>query len=802
MKKYILKSALACVVIMMAASCETTEYNDANFGDLGYNSDPEVTDVQTLAITLTESDYKAIASDATNKYMAEKAGVADELAAISTNQYFSENITANEYLPAYLESLYGSYLSLGSKINVTYNISVDAPAVLAYIMSGTAYTVTADDYASVWGDEASASYFTPSKSAESNLPAILKSALPDAAGGDYALVTYSYSDFEPSTGESGGTEEEDKDDDDVTETIVATFDGSELPTEYTDDATVITVNGIEFTQNKVANYQIAYPDNAGPIQFAKSVSYVYNNTAIEGLSKLVITLANSYNNFTVYAGTEMNPQSTVVEASTEDLVVTYTLPAGTTFVSICNAAGYTAYATKFEFVSAQSSAADMGSVCVTFDGSELPTEYTDDATAITVSGMEFTQNKVANYQIAYPDNAGPIQFAKSVSYVYNNTAIEGLSKLVITLANSYNNFTVYAGTEMNPQSTVVEASTEDLVVTYTLPAGTTFVSICNVAGYTAYANKFEFYSTSASSSAPAKASAATTALNAVYLFDGSKWAEAANTVMLNAADYTAMGSTYGNLSGTQPETYIPIYLNINYPYALDGDSFDVVYKYYGGSSTDIKASRFDKVGSEWVMNNNIESETGPFENMESGWIYNPSMIIEILPGYSPAVAAIYYQKTVDIVGEVFGEEYVTSYGNNEYYCGTSAYYGNVDWSWNDLTDYWSDAGEDISAYSLSNGTDAIVALYDEVTARFGEAFALTLGEIHPDVNVVDGLDILYTVKIAIYFGKSVSSTNHNAVFKVVGPGEYEFVELVCTDSAYDIYSEANLKYVYDMFYTE
>ena len=68
--------------------------------------------------------------------------------------------------------------------------------------------------------------------------------------------------------------------------------------------------------------------------------------------------------------------------------------------------------------------------------------------------------------------------------------------------------------------------------------------------------------------------------NAVYYFDGNKWSVAANTSILNPSDYTAMGQTYGNLSGTTPAEFLPIYLKQKFPYAKAEDKEFVVYKNY------------------------------------------------------------------------------------------------------------------------------------------------------------------------------------------------------------------------------
>ncbi|MFI3291980.1 MAG: hypothetical protein SNG27_02395 [Rikenellaceae bacterium] len=129
------------------------------------------------------------------------------------------------------------------------------------------------------------------------------------------------------------------------------FDGSELPTSY--GTSTVTINTINFAVSNVANYSGSY-ETTGPIQFKKGGAYIYNTTAIEDLSSVVITLSNSYNNFTVFSGSTENPVTTSITGSTNGSVVTYTIPAGDKYVAIYNNTdatdGNTAYADYIEFV--------------------------------------------------------------------------------------------------------------------------------------------------------------------------------------------------------------------------------------------------------------------------------------------------------------------------------------------------------------------------------------------------------------------------------------------------------------------
>lgn len=106
---------------------------------------------------------------------------------------------------------------------------------------------------------------------------------------------------------------------------------------------------------------------------------------------------------------------------------------------------------------------------------------------------------------------------------------------------------------------------------------------------------------------------ASTTENAVYVYDGKKWAVAEGVVALNPADYTAMGFSNNKLS--DPEIFIPLYLRNKLPYALSGAQEYVVYN---GTKADLFV--FD--GTKWTLNNNgLETVTGRFQKKDNVWSF-------------------------------------------------------------------------------------------------------------------------------------------------------------------------------------
>lgn len=198
MKKYIYLSSIALAGLLSACN---DDYVDKF--DIDYNP----TDVKSINLTLSPSDYASIASNATNQEIAlakdpETQVFVEALNAVKNNKYFTENAPADEYIPALLAGRYPN-ADLGSKFNVTYNVYQEPSAYLNELSYIADYSLTKEDYKSVWGTKVEANFLTPSTT--DKIPAILSANVKDAQNGDMLLVNYAYSATEPSIG--GGTVE-------------------------------------------------------------------------------------------------------------------------------------------------------------------------------------------------------------------------------------------------------------------------------------------------------------------------------------------------------------------------------------------------------------------------------------------------------------------------------------------------------------------------------------------------------------------------------------------------------------------
>lgn len=272
----------------------------------------------------------------------------------------------------------------------------------------------------------------------------------------------------------------------------------------------------------------------------------------------------------------------------------------------------------------------------------------------------------------------------------------------------------------------------------------------------------------ATASSRAAVSVASTNENAVYTFNGTKWVAATATVALGHADYQAMGQRYDNLSNEDPGLFLPTFLKQKYPYAKADDSMFVVYNYYSGSTT-VRCDQYLYDGTAWTLNDGIVTETSQFVKTGGKWMYDPNVTITLPAGKGIEISTLYYQTCVDWVknniDKPTGATYVTSYGNNEYYSGTSAYQGNVDLR----------ASSAINQYPAGYAGMSDAEVVAKMKERFEkETFPAALSTLHPDADVIPGIDVVYTINFSAYDG--TATTAYIIKYKVVAKGKFEFME--------------------------
>lgn len=263
-----------------------------------------------------------------------------------------------------------------------------------------------------------------------------------------------------------------------------------------------------------------------------------------------------------------------------------------------------------------------------------------------------------------------------------------------------------------------------------------------------------------------------TARNAVYANSNGRWSVASDFVVLQPGDYTDMGQRYQNL--TNANALLPVYLKQKFPYAQADDVKNVLYLYYNSSSkqTYYMCDQYVSNGSEWTLNDGIETRTRQFVKNAGKWMFDPSVVITLPSGRNQAFSATYYQACVDWVFEhickplgdtsiTSGLYYISKYGNNDYYSGASAYQNNVDIRGASAREQYAAGFEGMTDQEIS----------ELIKKRFfEEVFPAVLGQLHPEVAPIPGLDFTYTINFYAYNGSTIAC---KAVYKVVGKGQFE-----------------------------
>ena len=274
---------------------------------------------------------------------------------------------------------------------------------------------------------------------------------------------------------------------------------------------------------------------------------------------------------------------------------------------------------------------------------------------------------------------------------------------------------------------------------------------------------------------------------AYFKYNGTGY-EAANVVAIQPADYTAMGQKYGNFTNPDQDYYLPTFLNQTYPYAKVDDKMYVGYRCYANATNTWKVDeyvfngswsktiyftektdQFRKGEGEWKIDRTLElnytntssTETRAFYQYCVNWVYD----FKDVPMGAPArdnAGVIITADAVKVDGKnPAGNYWVSSYGNNEFYTGASAYYGNIDWRPSAVKGGFAAAGMG----DLSD--DEILA---QLKVNSAEVFAEVLSYMYPEMTS----DEYKKVVIMVYaYGPNA---NYSFTFDVVDTGKFAYVE--------------------------
>ena len=263
----------------------------------------------------------------------------------------------------------------------------------------------------------------------------------------------------------------------------------------------------------------------------------------------------------------------------------------------------------------------------------------------------------------------------------------------------------------------------------------------------------------------------------VYHYSANRWSVADNFSVLSPDDYTAMGRPTGDLTAAEP--YLSQYVNSKFPYGNEGDIRYVIWNHYAGGETSFACAAFKRGTSAWEPYDFTITETNQFVRNGGKWMYDPNVTINLPAGKGQEMSTLYFQTCVNWVYENIcrplgdtdiksGKFYISSYGNNEYYSGTSAYQGNIDLRPSAARSQYPAGYEGMS-------DDQIIEL--EKTRFMKEVMPGALSILHSDAKPIEGLSVLYTINFGAYY-ESKETIAYTAVFEVSGPGQ--FVPVSCT----------------------
>lgn len=114
-----------------------------------------------------------------------------------------------------------------------------------------------------------------------------------------------------------------------------------------------------------------------------------------------------------------------------------------------------------------------------------------------------------------------------------------------------------------------------------------------------------------------------------YTNTGGVWKEATNGVyLLVAADFDSMGEAAGQpgqfnnfSSSIAPDNYLPTFLNLKYPFALEGDELFVIYDYFSSSSgAQLRGNLYTKTNGVWVGFKSTIDTTLQFGHDGNTWV--------------------------------------------------------------------------------------------------------------------------------------------------------------------------------------
>lgn len=814
MKKHLIYLCLASVLGLTGC----TDVND-DFEGLKDMTTPE--NMLNKDYTLTAEDYATISA-------LKITGVdADALKAVKTNLYLTDATPAKTVLPVFMNSKWGT-ASTGSAIRMIYDFGGETPAYLAAIASAETYTLSVEDYKTVWAMEG-VEYLTPEQTPEIALPKILNKKFAEAEEGDVMIAEYAYSEEEPELAlpifmdeDFGGVTV----DENVALSGWTNFIEKGTKTwigrEFSGNKYIqMTANGSNEDENIawLVSPKVNLAESSAPtLSFDITIGY-YNARCLQ------ILLSEDY-------------VDDVTTATWTDITANFAIPQEPTNKygksAIAGLMDMSAYKKNIN-IAFKYTGSGTGKKTTTYqiDNLYLGDDNAVKETSVFKEDFETCELETGNKPKVIALNGWlntkaeqqwkATQFSNNIyaqvsafNATADNTtwlitpaialAAGTVPVLKFELNGAYYNancLEVYVSTDFDGTN-VEDATWIDVTSYVTLPQDESYqgfknysIPLVSYVGKSVYigfkytgdkakdrtttyqidnVNVVNYSRSAATTSLMTKTRAAASPKKAAVVeFAEGKWIVNTNAVVLSEEDYKAMGEpgSHNNFSSSIPAgNYLPKFLENKYPYANEGDVKAVVYNYYDSEAktTVLKADEYVYAGT-WQYNN-VPVETITEQYAYSGsWMYDPNVTITLAVGRGNGdghfqLLTDWVWENVDVPAGVAtkGGGYVTTYANNDYYFGGSEYQNNFD--------FRPSAWKAQHAVAYGNMSD------EELTAlmweRLPEAVKIMLECKYPEARPVEGLNVIYTVNFGVYDGNTTEI--YTIQCEVTAPGEFTYVE--------------------------
>ena len=398
--------------------------------------------------------------------------------------------------------------------------------------------------------------------------------------------------------------------------------------------------------------------------------------------------------------------------------------------------------------------------------------------------------KVGTTEVTYP---APMEITGAVADELLTTRVNDeyayFSKMTGTVAVSGNYYNFILPGAETAQGSIYGATDEVKALLSDGMECTLYGYFCAIAKQSGAPKFINFIVTSVESSASVSRLALKVTSEKRYAYfkrTGMKY-EATDILTVQPADYRNMGQSYDNFTNPAQDNYLPTFIGETYPYAQSGDKVYIGYVCRANSLNSWTVDEYVFNG-EWIKTIYFGEKQDQFRKGEGVWNVDRTLELDYT-NTSSADTKAFYQYCVnwvydfkdvpmgaparDNAGEIIstdivtidgakpaGNYWVSNYGNNEFYTGASAYYGNVDWRPSAVKSGFAAAGMG----DLSD--DEILAKLKENTA---EVYTAVLGYMYPEMTP----DQYKKVVVKVYcYGPN---KNYSFTFNVVEAGVFEYV---------------------------